>query len=541
MDSLKKTIMYVFNDSSLGGAAQSLMDTLKDMGEEIRPIVVMREGIKIKDRFEALGICCYEIPFFTDQIKMGNVTKEKRESDFKQSYEAATKLIYVIEKEKVQLIHINSSISYFAAIAALMAEVPYVWHIREIMDEHYGCESLNNGLKQYLYEQSDKLIAISDYVQKMYYDKYKMTTQRIYNGLVIQRYKQDIDMNKSFHSIFLIAAVIMPQKGQWDAIKAVELLINKGHKDVKLIIVGEGEERYVWALKKYIKKQNLSNNVVILPFHSDLSELRESVSYALTCSQSEALGRVTIESMLAGNLVIGARSGGTIEIVGENEERGFLYELHNSRDLANTMMKAIQCPEDMKIKMLKDAQIYAEKTFDSKEYCVELSGIYNQVISSYKTKIHEDFLYQLKERYNLISNKTVFTCQENDTRLLRSQIAFTLATRWLSIKQKGYNLEEYFVRHNIRSIAIYGMALLGCRLYDELEDGTVDIRYLIDKNPGVMKTVLSFAEFKEHILDIDAIVVTVAAAEKEVISEIKKMGYGTVIGLSEVLDELYIM
>ena len=103
----------------------------------------------------------------------------------------------------------------------------------------------------------------------------------------------------------------------------MELLVRQGYTDVRLIIVGNGNDGYVWALKKYIKKKNLDNNISILPFRYDLSDLRKEVSYEIICSQNEALGRVTIEAMLAGNIVIGARSGGTTEIIGAHEERGY--------------------------------------------------------------------------------------------------------------------------------------------------------------------------------------------------------------------------
>ena len=100
------------------------------------------------------------------------------------------------------------------------------------------------------------------------------------------------------------------------------------------------------------------------PYCDDLSHLRSQAAYAITSSQNEALGRVTIEAMLAGNFVIGAKSGGTTEIIGTNEERGILYELHNSEALANAMMRAVEYSAEDKNRMIKSAQEYVEKTID---------------------------------------------------------------------------------------------------------------------------------------------------------------------------------
>ena len=536
MKNKAKNIMYIFNDVSLGGAAQSLLDMLKEIKKEVNPVVVTRKGVKIKDSFDALKIHCYEVEFFTDFVEIGNVTREKKEEDFKYSYEAALQLLPIIEKENIQLIHINSSVTYFAAIAALMADIPYVWHIRELMEEHYSCESLNNELKQKLYFQADKLIAISDYVKQRYYEKYSVNTMKIYDGIDIEKYRLNIDENISFKNVFLIAAAISHAKGQWDAICAIEILVKKGYSDVQLIIVGATGGTYLWALNKYIKKRNLDKNIIVLPFQNDLLELHRQVSYAITCSQNEALGRVTIEAMLGGNIVIGAKSGGTTEIIGEDEDRGFLYELHNSQALADTMIRAMECSEEIKIQMMKRAQAYAKDTFNIQKYCMELLDVYDEVTSSFKTKNQNKFLNALKENYELIKDNEIIKEQSVDNQLIKSSAAFSLAAKWLEIKQKGYSLSEYFKRNNYQSVAIYGMAVLGRRLYDELENTDIEIRYLLDRNPNGMEKVLEFVSLQEK-LTVDVIVVTVAGAEKQLVQEIRMVGYDNVIGLSDILND----
>lgn len=538
---MKKNILYIFNDDSLGGAALSLLDTLTEIKKYINPVVVMQEFIKddVGRKFEELDIRCYKIQFSIDYVKIGYATAEKKEQEFKQSYEAALQLLPIIKQENIHLIHINSSASYFAALAALMSDVPYVWHIRELMEEQFGCEFLNNELQHELYFHADKLIAISDFVSQKYYEKFLLNTTKMYDGLNIERFKLDLDIDQDFAKIFLVAAaVISTEKGQLDAIRAMEILISRGYTDVRLIIVGGGNDNYIWALKKYIKKKKIEKNVSILPFRYDLVELRRKASYEIICSQNEALGRVTIEAMLAGNLVIGARSGGTTEIIGEHEERGYLYELHSSLDLADAMIRAIKAPQNEKKEIVKYAQTYAEKTFDSRKYCSELLQMYDKVINSFVSKNQVSFLRKQKERYELVKNKEVSVNQVSSNQLLKLEAAFGISIKWIEIKQKGYNLAEYFKRYNIKSIAIYGMASLGRRLYDELEDSDISIKYIIDKMPYELDKVLEVASLNEKMLEVDAIVVTVANTERKIVEEIKSMGYGNVIGLSDVLNEL---
>lgn len=73
---------------------------------------------------------------------------------------------------------------------------------------------------------------------------------------------------------------------------------------------------------------------------ADLRKLRKQCDIGLTCSKNEAFGRVTIENQLAGLLVIGANTGGTTEIIKDNET-GLLYKEGDYMDLADKIEYAI--------------------------------------------------------------------------------------------------------------------------------------------------------------------------------------------------------
>lgn len=532
----KKNVLYIFNDKGFGGAAQSLLDILTGIKDSVNPVVVAREDVIIGEKFTEAGIKYYKIRFSLDYIKMGAADENKKAHDLAQSYETALLLLPIIKKENIQLIHINSSVTYFAAIAAMMAGIPYVWHIRELPKEHFKWEFLNEGLIISLFKQADRLITISDYVKRAYYEKYNLETTRMYNGLNIKRYKKRIEAQEAFNHTFIAPGAITPEKGQLDIVKAAEILMERGFRDFKIIIVGNGSDDYVWALEKYINRKKLDKNICILPYCEDLSHLRSQAAYAITSSQNEALGRVTIEAMLAGNFVIGAESGGTTEIIGANEERGILYELHNSEALADAMVRAVEYPAEDKNRMIKLAQEYVEKTFDSERYCERLNELYDAVVLSYRPKEQKALLDYLKEKYEENRNLSLNECEDTAIRCRKAEAAFGLALKWLKVKQKGHNLAEYFKRNGIRSIAIYGMATMGKRLYDELEDSEIEIKYLLDKNPKQMDTILKFSLPDRERLEVDAVIVTVALAEEQIVDSLIKLGYEKVIGLSEVLD-----
>ena len=62
------------------------------------------------------------------------------------------------------------------------------------------------------------------------------------------------------------------------------------------------------------------------------------------CSGNEAFGRVTVEAMKLGVPVIGAKSGGTLDIIIENEN-GLFYESGNSQHLSERLFELINNKE----------------------------------------------------------------------------------------------------------------------------------------------------------------------------------------------------
>lgn len=63
----------------------------------------------------------------------------------------------------------------------------------------------------------------------------------------------------------------------------------------------------------------------------------------------------------------------------------------------------------------------------------------------------------------------------------RFETGFHILSQWLYLKQRGKGLQPYFRDNRINRIAIYGVGVLGERLYDELKDSDITIEYAIDR------------------------------------------------------------
>ena len=533
-------VMYICNDLGIGGATLSLIDTLEQMRGYVNCIVVIRQQYDIIYHLEKLNIQYYIVPFECDYGLKENNSLEKMELNFIEDYDSAKHLVEIIHNEKIDLIHINSSVSNVGAIAGLMAGIPYIWHIRELIHDHFNCCYYNEDLKRELFNKAARIISISDCVKKKVLETYKIESIRMYNGLDIDKYENVIDDKNTYNRNFLMAGIISEEKGQWDAIRAVEFLIKKGYTDIKLYIIGNANEVFKWSVEKYVKRHDLNNNIYFISFKEDLMLFRKKVSYSITGSKMEALGTSTIEAMLAGNIVIGADTGGTKELIGLEEKRGYLYEQGNYENLALVLEKVINESDAIKKRIQKSAQIYSIKEFDSVKYCKELYQVYLDAVANYQYNTEMSYAKQLTSRYEFLDKKKKSKWINNSNLLQTSkvQLAYYWIMKWLKLKQKGISLSDYLQKENIHSIAIYGMAQIGCLVFDELENTTVKIEYVMDRNDQNAMKIIKMINPEGELPKVDAIIVTVLSQEKQLIDWLKGKCSYKICGLTEIIKQL---
>ena len=108
-----------------------------------------------------------------------------------------------------------------------------------------------------------------------------------------------------------------------------------------------------------------------------LQELRIQSSIVLVCSRMEAFGRVTAEAMMAGKIVIGSNSGGTLEMIGPNEERGYLYQFDHPEELADKIQYALMNEREV-LEKEKTAQRFILELTDMEKYIEKLMQIYRK-------------------------------------------------------------------------------------------------------------------------------------------------------------------
>lgn len=117
-------------------------------------------------------------------------------------------------------------------------------------------------------------------------------------------------------------------------------------------------------------------------------------------------------------------------------------------------------------------------------------------------------------------------------------VLMKLFNQWMLTKQEGKSVVDYFHQKGIKTIAIYGMSYVGERLYDELKNTDIQVKYGIDKNADAIYSDLEIVLPKDSLQEVDAIVVTSVYFYAEIEEMLAQKTDSLILSLEDILYEL---
>lgn len=111
--------------------------------------------------------------------------------------------------------------------------------------------------------------------------------------------------------------------------------------------------------------------------------------------------------------------------------------------------------------------------------------------------------------------------------------------KWMELRERGQSLETYFIENNIKMIAVYGYGVFAKHLIAELKNTSIQIECIYDKQWRGNIEGISGTECSEIKKNIEAVVVCSFYYFNEIHSILKEKGYGDIISLKAIIDEVY--
>ncbi|ANQ47875.1 glycosyltransferase family 4 protein [Flammeovirga sp. MY04] len=377
-------VLYVtFASKNFDGATYSLMDLIKSVQEYVHPIVMVGEEGVVYDYFTENGVECIVSDFKEDlvgkPVKFHQYIKyvvqfiPNQLTFYRKNRKCAENIEQILKGRKIDIVHANNTVMSVNYNIAKILKAKSVWHLRGFMDLALGWMPLRGWKKYYnTLKQTDAVIGISKPVLEHYVSLERKNAYVISDAV---RSKDDSCLVMPKEKYFLFCAgYLTEQKGCGFAISAFAKsgLASNGFK---LKIIGEAHPKYLSKLNQIVGHEGLSDAVEFLGRNDKVKEYMSLATAFLMCSENEGLGRVSIEAMFYGCLVIGRNSGGTKDFVFDGKT-GLLF--NDIDECVAAMQNAVEIDQQ---DIIHNAQQFAQENFSIDNYGVKILNVYNKVLN----------------------------------------------------------------------------------------------------------------------------------------------------------------
>lgn len=291
----------------------------------------------------------------------------------KRSFRLASKYVNFHD---IDLVYTNVNRNDLGALLATKYNKPHIWHIREFSFEDFDCWSYRKNITKFMNDNTDRFICVSDAVRKCWINRGLDNTKciTIYNGIDYRKIKKRSDYRSGRYKMVMVGG-ISKNKGQYLVIELLNSLPPSIRKCVSLDIIGDGDRNYIRQLKKQINDYGMSNVNLIGP-RNNIGTLLCDYDIGVTCSKSEAFGRVTVEYMMAGLPVLVSNTGANPELVRDGVD-GRIFKYGDIQDMRN---KFIYIIDNYNALGGENTYIYALNNFSAEINAENIYGVYKSVL-----------------------------------------------------------------------------------------------------------------------------------------------------------------
>jgi glycosyltransferase involved in cell wall biosynthesis len=376
------TLLQVTPELETGGAEQTTIDVAHAVVAQGGKALVATRGGRMAARLEADGGRLAQMPAQSKNplVMLGN----------------AARLIDLIRREKVSLVHARSRAPAFSALwAAHATKVPFV-------ATYHGVYNAKSGLKRWYNAVMTKgaaVIANSEYTREHVIREHGVAADKVVaipRGVDLSRFEPGIVSPDRIETLrkawgvaaderrlkVLLAGRLTRWKGQALVVKAMALLKARGQDKVLLLLAGDdqGRKGYRAELEAAIAQAGLEDAVKLVGHCEDMPAAYLLADLAIAPSlEPEAFGRTAVEPQVMGRPVMAADHGATRETVVPGET-GWLVAPGDAEAWAAALLEAVEIGASGRQFMGQAARLRARRLYSVDAMCEATLKVYAQVL-----------------------------------------------------------------------------------------------------------------------------------------------------------------
>lgn len=419
--SRSSNVVFFSHSGGLGGAERSLIDLVGQLIQDhgVLCTVYLPEGPSCQ-RLRDLGasVVYFNVASWCELAESSEDVSKKLDKKLKISTHALFCSIDDLKIISPDVICTNTLVVPWGALAAMIINKPHFWMVNEYGEADHNLKFLFpfEEVLKFIERHSNMIVTRSKALQyALFGNSSNRNIETIYRNIHMpSRVSTMLTAEDPTLRIFFPGR-INPSKGQKDAIIAALRILEQG-SDIELVLAGDiNDPIYFDDLLNLINKTQFKNKITFLPFRENISLLYKDADVVLVCSKNEAFGRVILEAMMMGKVVIAADSGGNREMI-QDGVTGLFYEPGNVEQLS---VKIMQIYSDRELGRIigNNALEFASKTFRKENF----GGRYYSLFIQYKGK--NNMVYNVSDRWIIDLYVDEWFSQSRASHLLSNQLA----------------------------------------------------------------------------------------------------------------------
>lgn len=376
------TLLQVTPELETGGAEQTTIDVAHAVVAQGGKALVATKGGRMAARLEADGGRLAQMPAQSKNplVMLGN----------------AARLIDLIRREKVTLVHARSRAPAFSALwAAHATKVPFV-------ATYHGVYNAKSDLKRWynaVMTKGDLVIANSEYTRQHVIKEHGIAPEKVVaipRGVDLSRFEPGVVPATRIEALrkawgvapderrlkVLLAGRLTRWKGQGLLIEAMKVLKDRGENKILLLLVGDdqGRKGYRAELEAAIAAAGLEDAVKLVGHCDDMPAAYLLADLAIAPSlEPEAFGRTAVEPQVMGRPVLASDHGATRETVLPGET-GWLVKPGDAQAWADALLVACEVGAAGRQTMGLAARTRARRLYSVDAMCEATLKVYARVL-----------------------------------------------------------------------------------------------------------------------------------------------------------------
>lgn len=376
------TLLQVTPELETGGAEQTTIDVAHAVVAKGGKALVATKGGRMAARLTEDGGRLAQMPAQSKNplVMLGN----------------AARLIDLIRREKVSLVHARSRAPAFSALwAAHATKTPFV-------ATYHGVYNARSSLKRWynaVMTKGDLVIANSEYTRQHVITEHGVPPNRVVaipRGVDLSRFEPGVvgaDRLEALRRAWgvaaderrlkvLLAGRLTRWKGQGLLIEAMARLKARGEDRVLLLLAGDdqGRKGYRAELTEAIAAAGLQDRVKLVGHCDDMPAAYLLADLAVAPSlEPEAFGRTAVEPQVMGRPVMAADHGATRETVVPGET-GWLVAPGDAEAWASALLEACEAGAAGRQAMGQAARARARRLYSVDAMCEATLDVYARIL-----------------------------------------------------------------------------------------------------------------------------------------------------------------